>query len=648
MEGSEELRETLVAMRRENDILRTETTHANLLLKALDAVLCVEGDDDPFVGVFEALLPVFDCATAVVLIERERSPSELECAASNYEDLVGSLWTSGRTFEKALDGRVVTSVAASGLVDWPACAESVLDGTQPALFMPLGVRDRRGLLMLLRQGGQTGFDRSHVALAKKFSLLASHAFAAKRASQTAAESHRLKILTEQLKASQDTLQYRANHDSLTGLPNRTYVQELTDRMIAEGEPGQQLALAFIDLDDFKSVNDLHGHAVGDGLLRSVAERVSRQVRPTDVVGRISGDEFVVIFNPFAQRAEISSLANRIKTCLQEPVSVEGVVLTRSGSVGVALYPAHGRDYDTLKRHADTARYQAKLSAKGSVAFFSKTLGRQANEKLALERRLHQAVAAREFKCAVQQKVNIRTGQVVGFEALARWVDGRGVVRTPDKFLRVVDELGLLNEMTLMIAKELIESVDMLSARFGEGLKFNINITPKQCSEVGFMIEVIDLLRRSGRPQDFILEITEESLASFGPFECHVLPLIRRYGLNLSVDDFGTGYSSLAKLADLTVDELKVDRSLISSIGHRSRNQSILRAIESLSLALGISVVAEGVETEAECEYLLSHTNITTVQGYLYHRPHLLSDMLRRRGDEASAAAPRQIKVASGL
>jgi hypothetical protein len=258
MEGSEELREALVTLRRQNDLLRVETTHANLLLKALDAVLCVNGDDDPFAGVFSALMPVFECAHAIVLIEQADGADELECVAASAASAIGSLWAQDKLLGKALSGRIVTTVAESGATARPNVPGLDLTGKEPALYLPLGVRGRRGLMLLLRECDEPGFDRAHVALARKFSLLASHAFAAKRASQTEAESHRLKHLTEQLEASQQALRHRANHDQLTGLPNRAYIQELVGEAIAHRKPAEQLALAFIDLDEFKRVNDVQG------------------------------------------------------------------------------------------------------------------------------------------------------------------------------------------------------------------------------------------------------------------------------------------------------------------------------------------------------------------------------------------------------
>lgn len=643
MEGSEELRETLVEMRREVDILRTETTHANLLLSALDAVLCVDGDNDPFAGVFSALMPVFDYSCAIVLVERRHGDDSLECVASSQPAAVGSIWKITRLFGKALSGRIVTTVSDGGPDECPGDFGINLSGVQPALYLPLGIRNRRGLMMLLRSEDQPGFDRAHVAVARKFSLLASHALAASRANQTEAESNRLQHLTEQLKISQEALRFRANFDALTGLPNRTHIQELVDDLIRTADDDRKVAFAFLDLDDFKQVNDHHGHAIGDELLRQIAKRVKSEIRSTDIFGRISGDEFVIILNPVDQRSDASALISRVRSRLKRPFRIEGVGIKTSASIGVALYPDHGRDYDTLRRHADMAMYRAKSSSKGGVAFFNRTLGRRATEKLSLERCIRGALSNREFRCALQQKVDFCTRTIVGFEALSRWVDQSGAVHAPGEFLPLASELGVLDGITHLIVDDLIQHLPELDAKFGLATKYSINISAAQSMKMPFMLKLAQRIYDTGQAGRVILELTEESFAAIGPFQTHVLPMLREAGVSISIDDFGTGYSSLAKLADLTVDELKIDRSLVSSIHQRPRNQSILRAIESLGSALSVSVVAEGIETLEEQDYLINQTRLRLGQGYLFHKPEFIADLIAGDGGtrlpERSLAKP---------
>ena len=627
MEGSEELRETIVAMRREIDALRTEATHANILLQALDAVLSVEGDDDPFVNVFTALLPVFEATHAVVLVEDGLDDDRLLCIAASPDTLIGSRWHGGRTFSKVLSGKVVTTVANADWEEWPEQHTGLTRG-QPTLYIPLAVRGRRGLLMILRDLGSAGFDRSHVTLARKFSLLASHALAAKRASQTEAESHRLKHLTDQLRASQEALTYRANHDQLTGLPNRSHAQELVSEAMARKQPGEKLALAFIDLDDFKRVNDLYGHAAGDALLKGVAERIRGQLRRSDMLARISGDEFVIMLDPVEQRSDTAMVVERVRHQLKQPFMIEGVQVKTSGSMGVAFYPMHGSDYETLRRHADTAMYRAKSSIKGSIAYFNEKLGREAKERLSLEYRLRKAITGNQITCALQQKVDIHRQRIVGFEALVRWVEAPGLTHAPGVFLQLASELGLLDDLTDIVLDTIIRALPEMDRHFGDDITYSFNLSPSQASRLPFMQHLVRRIVATGRPRNFILEFTEEAIVATGPFQSRILPLLKEANIGVSIDDFGKGYSSLAVLADITADELKVDRSLITGIQDRPRSQVILRAIESLSSALGVSVVAEGVEEAAEKEYLQRSSNIRIGQGFHFHTPQLIPDLLK--------------------
>lgn len=629
MEDSEELREALVNMRREVDLLRIETTHANLLLKSLDAVLNVSGDEDPFKDVFTALMPVFNCTGAIVLFEQAGDAEMLECVASSHPTAVGSFWPSGKLFRKVLSGRIVSTVAGTEDSAWPSDLDPEVSCEQPALYLPLAVRDGRGLMILLRRSNEAGFDRAHVTLARKFSLLASHAFAARQASLTEAESQRLKDLTEKLRTSQEALLFRANHDQLTGLPNRAYVRELVDHIIGRKRSGQQMALAFIDLDEFKRVNDLHGHAAGDALLREVTSRVRAEIRRSDIFGRISGDEFVIALDPMESRNDATRIIERILNRIRQPLTVEGAEILPSASIGVAFYPDHGLDYETLRRHADLAMYQVKASNKGSLSFFTRDLGRDARNKLVLEQRIKAAVTSREFCCALQQKINIRTGGLIGFEVLARWIDSEGVVLGPGHFLPMASQLDLVDDITTLVVDDLLKNLGALDAKFGSDVRYSINVSPAQTTSIPFMMQLLRVLSDTGQSERFVLELTEESFAATGPFQTHVLPALRSAGIAISIDDFGTGYSSLAKLAELTVDELKLDRSLVSMIHQRPRNQVILRAVESLGFALNMSIVAEGIETEEENNYLLHQTGIPIGQGFFHHKPQLLSDLLDR-------------------
>ncbi len=656
--AGEELRETIIAMGRELDMLRTEARHANLLLSALDSILSVGPDQDPFIGVFAAVQSIFDHSHSLVLVEVGHEPSgepglrpdgesigepraragrasapgdsgmDLLCTSASHDRLIGTVWPIDRMLAKVLSGRVLTTIATPDEQVWPEAALTVVNRRQPALYVPLRVRDRRGLLMMLREPDSLGFDRSHVSLARKFSVLASHAFAASRAHQTEVESHRLKRLADELAASQEELTYRANHDQLTGLANRLHIQELVNARIAALQPGQRLALAFIDIDHFKQVNDYYGHAAGDALLKGVAERMRAEIRTHDIVGRISGDEFVMALAPIRQRSQVMGLIERLRKRLREPFDIDGQALQASATIGVSVYPVHGHDYETLKRNADMAMYHAKSASKGGVGYFNRALGRTAIEKMSLERRLRTALDSSQFTYVLQPKVDIRDGRVIGFEALARWIDDTGAVQPPARFLSAAIELGLLDGITHSIVDALIRDLPRLDACFGTDVSYSLNIAAQQAAMPQFMESLVQRVGASARRLMF--ELTEENFVAAGLFQSRVLPVLREAGIGVSIDDFGTGFSCLSILADITADELKVDRSLITAIHQRPRSQSILRAIVSLSGALGMNVVAEGIETEEERAYLLEATRISVGQGYLFSRPRSIDELIRAR------------------
>ncbi len=635
METLEELREALLEARREVDSLRLEGRHATMLLDAIGSLLTSSLDDDPFDVLHRALGIVFSFTSLLVLAEQEGEAGgdgggdggELKCIAAHPTELRGSIWPVGRLFGKVLAGRVSASLDNAGFEEWQGAAPAGLSVAQPALYLPMRVRDRRGLLVLLRDAGAAGFDRSDIELARNFSLLASAAFAALYTRQRELESRRLRQLTERLQKSERALAHRANFDQLTGLPNRETIEERVGEAIAGLAEGETLALAFIDLDDFKKVNDFHNHSVGDALLVAVAERVRRVVRGRDILGRISGDEFVLLLVEPGDRLQTAHVIDRILEQIRQPCRVEGLELFISASIGISTYPDHGRDYETLRRNADLAMYRAKKVGKGGACFFDSWLGDATSARMRLEQDLRVALRHRQFRCAFQPKLEIAGATVAGFEALVRWIDDDGRQRPPGDFLAVASEMGLLNEISDIVLDDILGSIDRLDRRFGRDTRVSMNIAARQASDAGFMERLIARIVESGRGHRFMLEITEEAVVQPESFLTGILPVLRREGIGLSIDDFGTGYSSFAVLADITADELKVDRSYITAIHERPRSQGILRAVDSLGAALGMQVVAEGVETAEELGYLRRQTGIGFVQGYHFCRPMLPEDLV---------------------
>ncbi len=443
-------------------------------------------------------------------------------------------------------------------------------------------------------------------------------------------------ITERKQLERD-LARRAFHDDLTGLPSHALMGEIVGAAVRQHQRGGHFALAFIDLDNFKQINDYYSHAIGDELLKAVANRIGQLIRGGDTLSRISGDEFLLLIDPIADPQDLPPLLERLIQALKQPFQIRGRQLLTSASIGASVYPMHGDSYDTLRRNADSAIVRAKRERKGSAAFFDESMGRALSARMETEQRLRTAVRERRFRAAFQPKVRLATGEVDGFEALIRWVDADGSVRPPGAFIQLATELGLLDELTGFVVDDVARYLPALRERFGAYCSVSINVSALQAGDERFMGRLVDRLRSSGVASHVVVELTEDALLSTQHFQHTVLPRLREAGIRLSIDDFGTGYSSLSMLADLTADEVKVDRAFITAIHERPRSQGILRAVESLCLVLGLEVVPEGFETEAEYAYLRDQSSITMAQGYWFAKPQFIETLLV--DDRLRAAEP---------
>jgi c-di-GMP phosphodiesterase Gmr len=414
-------------------------------------------------------------------------------------------------------------------------------------------------------------------------------------------------------------------DDLTGLANRTFIQEHIEGIINQTERSSRFAVAFIDIDNFKHINDYYSHAIGDMLLTSAARRMSNLIGETDIIGRISGDEFLLLVDPVESADQLRRIIDRILDELKQPFYIDGFEVLTSASIGVAVYPDHGNSYESLRRHADNAMYRAKTKSKGRAVFFDIEMGRTLTARMELEQRLRLAIRDGRFCCAFQPKVDIRTQEVVGFEALIRWRDDKGAISPPGVFVGLATELGLMDGITHFVLAEAAKAMEHLDGLYGSGTTISINVAAKQAGDLHFMRSLIDALKTTGCAKRIILELTEDTLVAGGQFQDAILPNLRALGVKVSIDDFGTGYSSLSGLADITADEIKIDRSFITAIHERPRSQSVLRAIESLGHALGMTIVAEGIESFEELAYLQAATRIRYGQGFYFARPFMLED-----------------------
>ena len=438
---------------------------------------------------------------------------------------------------------------------------------------------------------------------------------------------------------------RAHIDKLTGLPDRVRIEQYVDASIA-GDSDRTFAIAFIDLDNFKHVNDYYSHAIGDALLIKISTRIKSKLKARDMLARISGDEFLLFLDGYENEAAASAAIEEVLTEIKRPFHLEGFEIFTSCSIGVSFYPVHGRNYETLRRNADGAMYGAKGRAKGQAMYFDDGLGKVIALRMEAEQRLRLAIRDKRFVCAFQPKVDIHTQEVEGFETLVRWRDSDGEIHPPGQFISLAIELGLINPITTFVLAETLASIDKLDASFGGGKSVSINVGAKQTGDLAFMRELIGTIKESGCAERLIIELTEDAIVEKGVFQSEILPSLREIGVRISIDDFGTGYSSLSALADITADEIKIDRSFISRIHERPRSQSVLKAIESLARSLGMSMVAEGVETAEELIYLQTASRIRLAQGFYFSKPVYLDEIrsgatFGGRAQEARSSAPEK-------
>jgi c-di-GMP phosphodiesterase Gmr len=448
------------------------------------------------------------------------------------------------------------------------------------------------------------------------------------------------------KAVEDQLFRSAYYDELTSLPTRRVIEHRATGLIQRGETDSKFALAFLDIDNFKHINDYYGHTIGDGLLVEVARRLGLDLRESDMLSRISGDEFLLLLTPIQSEQEVAEYIQFILQRLRAPFFIDGSEIFASTSIGVSLYPEHGRSYDVLRQNADIAMYRVKNDGKGAASFFDASMEREALARMKVEQSLRLAILEKRFCCAFQSKVDIRTQEIKGIEALVRLRDDEGVIQAPGTFINLAVELGLIDELTHLVLAEIVKSIDLINDMFGPHTSISINVAAKQAGNPEFMRPFAQALEATGYPERFMIEVTEDAFVAKTHFQDEILPIFRRLGVGISIDDFGIGYSSLSALADITADEIKIDRSFITDIHKRPRSQGILRAIESLSEALGMTVIAEGIETFEELAYLQAATKIRYAQGYYFSRPIFLEELapavrIASESRASSASRPQQ-------
>jgi diguanylate cyclase (GGDEF)-like protein len=424
------------------------------------------------------------------------------------------------------------------------------------------------------------------------------------------------------KRYQVQLEHQANYDALTGLPNRNLLHDRLRQAVYAQRLPRAIAVVFMDLDHFKFVNDSLGHSTGDLLLKAMAERLRTVLREGDTVGRVGGDEFVLILNDQSNEEIIYRAMQRIAASVSEPITIEGKELYVTCSAGISIYPQDGRDVDTLLKNADAAMYRAKEHGRSNFQFYTSEMNERVNERLALENALRRALERQELALHYQQKVNLKTGQIVGAEALVRWLHPEwGLVR-PARFIPLAEETGLIVTIGEWVLREACRQTRAwLDAGLNPGV-VSVNLSVRQFRQEGLVRTVSRILEETRlEPAQLEMELTESMVMHNVDAAIAILQGLKQLGVALSVDDFGTGYSSLSYLKDLPIDALKIDRSFVREIGSGAEAEEgvLAQAIISLGHALHLKVVAEGVETDAQTRFLRRH-GCDEVQGFFYGEP----------------------------
>lgn len=438
----------------------------------------------------------------------------------------------------------------------------------------------------------------------------------------------LEAISAERQARRDA-SHQASHDPLTGLPNRLLVlQRLTDWIHRPPDDNASTAVLFIDIDRFKWVNDAHGHAAGDELLMHISSILQQSVRRDDLVGRLSGDEFIVITRTIGPEAA-ADLARRIISSIRQPIRVAGTELSHSASVGISFITPNDTA-STAIENADMAMYRAKALGRGRYALFHPNMRREAKERLAMEEALRHAINHDEILAFFQPIVQLGNRQLVGFEALARWNHPELGVLAPASFIAVGEDSGLIEEIDLRVMQLACDAVASWQRRAGlEQLRLSVNISPRTLGAADLVERIQPILERSGiNRSQLYLEITETSLVEDIQSTTSTIESLRQLGLKLAIDDFGTGYSSLLYLKRFPVGVLKIDRSFVADLGSNPEGDAIAQAIISLAGALGVRVVAEGIETDCQ-EAQLREYGCDFGQGYLYSQAVTITESERQ-------------------
>jgi diguanylate cyclase (GGDEF)-like protein/PAS domain S-box-containing protein len=449
---------------------------------------------------------------------------------------------------------------------------------------------------------------------------------------------------QQLIENQHRLDRMAHHDQLTGLPNRHHLAAFLPNAIAEAQAtASMLGVVFLDLDRFKHINDTRGHETGDKLLQEVASRLRAVVRDSDVVIRMGGDEFVVVFRNVKSYDEVTLGAGRIIETLNQPIIIDQHPLQTTGSVGVSVFPRDGSDMVELLKHSDTAMYQAKDRGRNNVQMFSHAMNRKLKHRVAVEASLREALRLKQLDVHYQPFVNLLTRKVVGLEALIRWRHPMHGMVPADQFIPVAEETGLIVPMGNFVLHRTLQNMSAWRKAGVPLVPMSLNIAPAQLQRGELQSTIATLLKTHGlRPEMLQLEMTERAMfdprVPGGESRQDTMARLRDLGVKIAIDDFGTGYSSLSYLKNWRVDALKIDRSFVRDLVTDSSDLAIVSAIIAIAKHLQIQVIAEGIEGYQQAE-ILRRLGCSVGQGFLFAQPMPAEQCVKLLADSAETEKP---------
>ena len=441
--------------------------------------------------------------------------------------------------------------------------------------------------------------------------------------------------TEGLEAANKQLRHIASHDALTGLPNRVLLDDRLSQAVAHAESdGHSFAVAMFDLDRFKVVNDSLGHRAGDALIKEVSHRLAGIARSTDTVGRLGGDEFLFIMDRLAKREDAELIAKRAVRALQDPIRLDGVDLHTSASIGIALFPADGKTAEALIANADAAMYCAKQRGRNNIQCYAAGMNSATQERVKLESDLHQALSLKQLELHYQPKVDTRTGLIHGAEALVRWRHPQRGLVPPGEFIPLAESCGLIDSIGEWVVRESCRQARAWQLEGLPPLRVAVNLSAFQFRHGNLLQMIREALQAAQLEPRFLeVEITESALMSDPEESVSILRKLSEMGVLVSVDDFGTGYSSMSYLQRFPIDKLKIDRTFISDVTSSNDDASIVSAIVSLGHTLKLKVIAEGVETPEQLEFLRM-LGCDQYQGFHYSKPmpaQEFGEFIRRGG-----------------